>query len=697
MTPDREKEITSAIANIKKNSGSKTSLIRERWRRNYDIFTNGTYNPDKMEWQSRFSINKLETSVRNSHGNLVNILVNNPDWYELCPRSYNPKAEALAPTFSKILDYYLESAKFKKHASTFFLMSLISMGDMYVGWRAKMIQNPKYIIKATEKQRLAEEKRIAKKVANPMVENIELSPENIQKKLLDAFEDFAEEATGVEREVESEDEDKKEERYIRVGALDIFNINPELTYWEHLCQYMEDSPWRCFELEVNKYVIDQWVKMGWLSKSRADRIASTSPFDSQRQTDWGIVNLRYKNTTGAQVVNNDTVKLTFYFGPLIIDDKIAEEQAFYLIANDSVILRDDEYPFWEPPGHNTPVVSAAVRQVPFRPTGAGLGDTAVRLQEQYDSNWMLICDSFRAGVVGLNVVQWSKVENKSQLREGIYPGATIHVREDPDKVFRHVNLTSNIENQVSPTQTALERAIDSITGVNELMIGGVNPYSRTSAAETRARLDAGTRNVNTIALDLEQQFLIPVLEKSFARVLQFGLAEIESNPELGNLLSDEEKRQLSEIQAGDALNILNQWYSFKINGFSAAQDKNEQSMRNNEFLAIYQQPGPLQSIINGPELLKKILKDSGMKDYDKLVVTEATPYSEVMAENTLLMANKMVMPGEADDDNYHLSIQGPLASQPWATPAMRQHAQFHQQRLMMMQQQAGQNGGTEGQ
>lgn len=686
MTPDREKEITSAIAKLKKSSGDKTALIRSRWRRNYDIFTNGTFNPDKLDWQSKFSINKLETSVRNSHGNLVNILVNNPDWYELCPRSYNPKAERLAPTFSKILDYYLESAKFKKHASTFFLMSLISMGDMYVGWRAKMIQNPDYLIEVTEKQRLEEERRIAKNVANPMVENIEFSPEKMEEKLLKAFDDFAKEATGQEVEDEPVPTAKRKDRYIRVGALDIFNINPELSYWEHLCQYMEDSPWRCFEIEVTRYAIDQWVKMGWLSKARADKIASTSHSDSLQQTDWHTVNLRYKNTTNHQATNLDTVKLTFYFGPLIVDDKIEEEQVFYLIANDSVILRDDEYPFWEPPGHHTPVVSAAVRQVPFRPTGAGLGDTAVKLQEQYDSNWMLICDSFRAGVIGLNVVQWSKVENKSQLREGIYPGATVHVRGDPKEVFQHVNLTSNIENQVSPTQTALERAIDSITGVNELMIGGTNPYSRTSAAETRARLDAGSRNVNTIALDLEQQFLVPVLEKAFARVLQFGLLEIESNPELSNLLSDDEKKELSDVRAGDALNILNQWYTFKINGFSAAQDRNEQAMRNNEFLAIYQQPGPLQSIINGPELLKKMLKDSGMKDYDKIIITEASPYSEIISENTLLMANKMVMPGEADDDNYHLSIQGPLASQPWATDALRQHVQMHQQRLMMLQQ-----------
>jgi hypothetical protein len=245
----------------------------------------------------------------------------------------------------------------------------------------------------------------------------------------------------------------------------------------------------------------------------------------------------------------------------------------------------------------------------------------------------------------------------------------------------------------------LENAIDQLTGINELMTGGANEHSRTPAAETNARLAAGQNNVNTIALDLEQNFLIPILQKVFARVLQFGMNELQSNPELMALFSEEELYNLNQISTRGRFEVLNMWYRFKIKGFSSKSDTNEKLMRMNELLNIANGPGPLSQLINLPEFMKEYFDALGIKEPDRLLMMTNSPLVMVNAENQALMGGHMVIPNQMDDHNFHLQMQGPLAQSPYATPEMQQHAMMHQQALAQMeamQAQAAEGGAPAG-
>lgn len=674
----RESEICSAITDLLRKADSQVVNIKQMWRENYDMFVHGTRSPEKMEWQTNFSVNKLQTSIRAAQGRLVNILVNNPDWYELCSRSdYNEEAALLAPAFQKILNYYLEAAHFKRHAGTFFLCSLISQGNLYIGWKSRLIQNPEYVIKKTEAERRKEQQRIAKNVANPQVEATEdLSADGLEAKLLEAVEGFVNEAQGLE------ESQTKIEPYIQIGTLDLMDPNHERVYWDPNVAYMEDSIWKAFEYDVNKYELNYFAKLGYFSRSKVDKIAPNSNAgDMPRMV---LQRTRYSNLSRNPADGEELIKLTVYSGPLIINNEIVKDNYYAIIANDSVLLRSGEYPFWEPPGHKTPIINAAVRQIPYRPTGAGIGDNAVPLQKIYDSNWQLVCDTFRFGISGINVVNYNNLVDKGQLYQGIHPGMTVHVRGAPKDSFERISLTSNIENQAHPVQSMLEGAIDSLTGINDLMVGGGNRYSRTPAAETNARLNAGSENVNIIALDLEQNFLIPALEKAFARVLQFGLSEINNNPELRNLLTEEELYEVGKLQAGSRLDILNHWYKFKIKGFSSAQDQSEQAMRDNELLQIINSGGPLAQLINLPEFMKQYFRNRGIKDTRALLI-QNSPLSIVATENEVLMSNRDVAVLPNDDHNFHLQQQGALAQSPYATDALRNHVMMHQQMLQQIQ------------
>lgn len=680
----RESDIVRSVRKMVDDADMQTSLIRNRWRENYDMFVYGTRNEEKEDWQTNFSVNKFQTSMRTAQGRLVNILVNTPDWFEVCPKGYsNRQAEVLAPCFQKMMEYYLDAAKFKRHAGTFFLCSLISQGILHVGWQQRLIQNPEYIMRKTEKEREAEQKRLAKNVTNPMV-SPELSGDEMEKKLIEALDSFVAEAQG---ETAIKVEPKP---YVQIGCLDFKDVNHEKFFWDPNVMYMEESSWKAFRYTVNKWELNYFAKLGYFSKAKVQKVGSQRDLD----TKLGTQQLRYQNTIDAARSRSDLVELLVYYGPLVIDEEVVKDRYFCIIGNDDVLLKEGEYPYWEPPGHLTPIVATAVRQIPYRATGAGIGDNATQLQKVYDSNWQLVCDTFRFGIAGINIVNYQNLVDKSQLLEGIYPGMTLEVRGAPKDSFEHLDLTSNLENQAHPVQTMLENAIDQLTGINEMMTGGSNPYSRTPATETNARLDAGTQNVNIIALDLEQNFLIPTLEKVLARILQFGLTELTSNPELQALFDEEEMNELLQLNAQSRYEILNQWFKFKIKGFSSDLNKDEAAQRDNELLAIVNSGGPLAQLINLPAFMKQYFKNRDIKDPDRLLLSDS-PLVIVTAETQALMSGHMVIPSPMDDHEFHMQMQGPLAQSPYSTPEMQQHLMMHQQAVMQMQamQAESQNGG----
>jgi hypothetical protein len=283
------------------------------------------------------------------------------------------------------MNYYLEASNFKRHAGEFILNSLISMGSIYVGWRHELVQNPEYILEKTKEEFRKTQARLAKNVTNPQVTD-EPSGSEMEESLEAAMRDLEAMMQGEDVAVKP-----KAKPYIQICKLDFKDPNHERIYFDPNVSYMEDSSWKAFEFEVNLWELKQMAKLGLLSKSRVDSIASRRPSEQE-----SFLNIRYKNIlTNPSNKSSDKVLLTVYMGPLIVDNEVKKDHVFYLLANRSTVLRKGEYPFWEPPGHKTAVINSAVKRIPGRPTGAGIGDNAIELHKTYDSNWHLICDTFR--------------------------------------------------------------------------------------------------------------------------------------------------------------------------------------------------------------------------------------------------------------------------------------------------------------
>ena len=232
--------------------------------------------------------------------------------------------------------------------------------------------------------------------------------------------------------------------------------------------------------------------------------------------------------------------------------------------------------------------------------------------------------------------------------------------------------------------------------MNDIAMGAPNLRSRTTAAETNARVLGAQRNINTVALDLEQNFLIPVLQKAFARFLQFGLPEIESNYELQSLMTEEELQELTSLNESDRMMILNHFYNFEVKGFTERDNDNETLLRLNEFMQVVLSSPAATQMTNIAELLRIWTKLSKL-DKEGDIVVDGTPFEMMQYETQVLLSGHMVVPSEQDDHEMHLQNQGALLQTPNATPELQQHVMMHQQMMMQIQaaQQQQQGGGEE--
>lgn len=676
----KEQEIVASIIGMVDKCDKDTSTIRSKWRENYNQLVNGSVFTDKEDWQSNFSLNPFAADVRAAHGRLIKILIESSEWYSLEARSpINERAMQLAPAFRTLFEHYIDRSKFTRHASSFILSALLGMGVMSIGWKPQLVMNPKYVTQKAKTLRLKEQKKLSKVVENP---DIAMSdPSLVSASIERIFSSLPELLSTGDLPGEGPEEEIKP--FIQVGGLDIQTPNNEFFYWDTNVSYMEESSWTAAKTWMNLYEVRKLGELGFFNSKAKD----IEPVGSGFGGDYS----KQKRYQGIRKITSDKVEIVYYYGPLIINDRIEQDLVYAVIGNGSELLKYTEYPYWEPPSHKTAIIASSVKQIPHRATGAGIGDNAVAITRQYDANWQLISDQARLGVLGINILDRHKLVEPDAADEALEPGKHIQCRGNPKEVFHHIDLTSNIENQVLPIQQALRGGIQDGMGINAQLSGGAQTRSRTTAEEIRSLRTGSSDNVDTIAIDIEQGFLVAALEKMFARIVQFGLDELQKNPELKAILPEDQFEALSRITEEERIEILNQFYTFKIQGFSGRQDKDEKLARYNEFLSTVAGNPAMSAVVDPVKATTHWLRLAEMQESDILLAPD-NEYRRVISENQVLMSNHMIEPNPEDDHQLHLKIHGPLAMGPNATPAARLHMEMHMQELQQQQAMASMNG-----
>lgn len=662
------------VSDFCQETDRQTLKIKAKWRENFLQFKEGSLFPDKEDWMSDVSSGKFETRIRAAAGQARDILVNNPDWFDIDPTlPEDERAQQLATICKKAVKYYLRKAKFPRKASTLLLSAFISMGSCMVGWTQQLVQNPKHVLRKGRKEQEREQKALAPHVENAR-NTLQSSPEELIADVQNAFNSLPAILSGDEVKIP----EPEEKPYLQHGGLDLRVVNPENRFWDTVVQYIDESPMGAHVEHQPLWKIRALADKGYFLKDAVEKITP-----KQEDMRWGVQKGLYSDLNRAKPA--ESIELTYYFGPLIIDGKVKKERWGCILAEKEFLIKEwEDYPYWEPPSHEAhPYIDSAVKEVPWRATGAGVGDNAVKLARMHDSNINLMNDAMRFNTIGFNIIDINALIEPDQIEEGLAPGINLKVRKKPKEVYEHVSITSNIEKQWDPVNQKLEDAIDDQMGMSRLSLGGPTQRSRTTAAEIRAQSQGADSRINNIAIDLEQTFLIPFLEKVLARVLQFGFSEIDSNTELAAQFTEDEKRLIKSLSAEQRLEALNTYFNIKVKGFSAETDKQETLNKLGEVLTMVNAGGPLGQMTNPIPIMKRMLQLLDLHEEVDGVVIEGTEAETIIMENQLLAKNIYIEPREQDNHEAHIQSH---TQDPNPTPEKQAHVQMHQEIMMQMQQ-----------
>lgn len=609
---------------------------RRVWKAIYDQVYNGTPTTELEDWQASFSLPTLNTAVTDAKTDLADALINKPDWYDLDER--NPtdlEAKALKAPLKKLVDYYLASSNAKQICTSALGAALIAIGDVAVHWHNKRQLNPNWVSWYSRKKNTSPTDLVNQYAS--------MTPEDIANQL---------EGVGMDIEgfMSGQKMDKEPAKYIEVGSLR-FDV-PHFTkvYWDPKATSINASRWRAYDFTLYDYEVTEYVKQGTFSKKALELL---------------------KRRTTDQCYN-----FTCYYGPQFKidgDTKTVVNDGYYCVWSGDVVVISGDYPYIEVEDQYHPMATAIAKSVPFSNAGQSPAEYATEMARWHDHNWRIICDQLRFGILGFNAVNTQLIQNREILDNGLEPGSIIQVQGDPREAFTHIALTDNRENQYHPVNETLRNYI--IQSIGTTGLGGAGLKSRATSAEVRAVQDSASKAIGSMAQELQESFILPFLQKVFARVIQFGLKDLATNPGAQAVLTEEELQMLLQLSEDVHIKILQTFYRFKLRNYTS-KDEDAQKLDNIASLLNAASSNPyFQQSINYKKLLSLLTDLLGLTE-EALLNTEPSELDVIMSENLLLEQGKPVMPGQTDNHELHLEQQTPG---PNATPAAIQHYQMHQQ------------------
>jgi hypothetical protein len=472
-------------------------------------------------------------------------------------------------------------------------------------------------------------------------------------------EDIANAIEGVGMDIEGfmagEKMDKEPPKYIQVGGLRFDTPHFTKTYWDPKATTISASRWRAYDFELYDYEIREYIKLG-VFKSAASELVKRRSHDSCYQ-------------------------ITAYYGPkfkMVDNTKEISNEGYYCIWSGNIILASGDYPYLEIDDQFHPMATAIAKSVPFSNAGQSPSEYGAEMSRWHDHNWRLVCDQLRFGILGFNAVNTNMIENRELLDNGLEPGSLIMTKGDPREAFTHIQLTNNRENQYHPVNEILrDQIVQSIgtTGVG----GGLG--SRATSKEVQAVQGNASKAVRAMAQELQDSFILPFLQRVFARVIQFGLKDLVTNPSAQAALTEEELQMLLQLNEETQIRILQTFYRFKLRPYTS-KEEDAQKLDNISSLLNAGSSNPyFQQAINYKKMLSLLTKLLSL-DEEALINTEPSELDVIMSENLLLEQGKPLMPGQMDNHELHMEQQIPG---PNSTPAAVQHYQMHQQIAQGMQ------------
>ena len=265
--------------------------------------------------------------------------------------------------------------------------------------------------------------------------------------------------------------------------------------------------------------------------------------------------------------------------PMVIDEYLATivdrdgstilENQLIIVLNDRAIIRGPEpNPFWH--GQDWIVYHPLLSS----PLGAVDGRTYVEdfrpVAQTLETATNMILDAVRMSAMNAFELDPTLLDDPDQLNNGVYPNLTLIRSEDADpdkKVVDIIELGKHLGPEAFSMWQALDGMVKEAGAQSDLSLGQTVSKGDTTATEIGASTAGQSALTNTIASDIEDDFLAPMLLLSYYTGIQH--IDPEAHPEIVGGLKPEHMQAIMAQRE----EFRNRPMSFRAKGISSALER----------------------------------------------------------------------------------------------------------------------------
>lgn len=305
--------------------------------------------------------------------------------------------------------------------------------------------------------------------------------------------------------------------------------------------------------------------------------------------------------------------------------KIKEKNIVMTIANDKYLIR--------PPQKNTrmdgkdPFVSSSLINIPGSIHGKGFLDAAASMNKTYNEGYNLLLDGFFDQIKGIKQFRRGIMTNPRQASGSIPTGATVEIDESTPPGVQVIEKcrTGEVPQDAFGFLKYTEDNLNESMFSNENRLGGYPSSSSTKATAISIADQSLSGIMGGLARIFEDKFVAPLLEKSWAEILQNMTPETFAEEEIVNLLGKEKALQLSKMTVDERYARGALAGKFSVRGISAIMSRAREFQKLVSILDIVSKSPELYAEFKNKfsmgRTLSAILSAANMRE-DELKLTE---------------------------------------------------------------------------
>ena len=381
------------------------------------------------------------------------------------------------------------------------------------------------------------------------------------------------------------------------------------------------------EMEVPKWELTEMANKGIFPIEKIKEIGNKRIEDNQERK-W----LRFgeRPRQEGQGMQTNSVKLSEYYGPIIIDDKVVEKNGYILVANDTVVLRWGRNEYWH---RKPPYIGFSPLSVPFRTEGVGLIEMVRSINKGLNKLVNLSVDTQLYNLLPVFEVIPDVYENAEDFETGLTPGKVFRRNRDMQGVG---GITPIQFGDISAGSVQVAAALDRASQEGSLISEIQSAIPRYRGEQTATEIETKQANQDSffgaMAGDIESKGIKPLVEMVLDLALQF--LGTSNDPRLAKILGLG-ALEFQGMSREDMIELIQGDYVVKVSGITEELEKAEMLQNLVQLMNIIgQSPEEWGPYINKDQLLRRILEAfrPTIRDIDKVIADPETIQARQIAQ-----------------------------------------------------------------